>query len=66
MQGGDAVDKIKAGANLVQLYSGFIYRGPRLIKDCRRAILEACATHERVPSILRPAPKAWKVYSRKN
>ncbi|MDH5184238.1 MAG: quinone-dependent dihydroorotate dehydrogenase [Gammaproteobacteria bacterium] len=29
----DAEDKLRAGANLVQLYSGFIYRGPGLIKE---------------------------------
>jgi dihydroorotate dehydrogenase len=29
----DAVDKIQAGASLVQLYSGFIYSGPRLIEE---------------------------------
>ena len=29
----DAIEKIKAGASLVQLYTGFIYEGPKLIKD---------------------------------
>ncbi|MDH5359002.1 MAG: quinone-dependent dihydroorotate dehydrogenase [Gammaproteobacteria bacterium] len=29
----DAEDKFRAGASLVQLYSGFIYRGPALIKE---------------------------------
>lgn len=28
-----AADKLAAGANLVQIYTGFIYRGPRLIRD---------------------------------
>ena len=27
-----------AGASLVQLYTGFIYRGPQLIADARRAL----------------------------
>ncbi len=40
----DAVAKIKAGASLVQLYSGFIYKGPNLIRDCARAIQRACPT----------------------
>lgn len=31
--GGDALEKIKAGASLVQVYTGLIYRGPRLIKE---------------------------------
>ena len=35
--GGDARAKIDAGASLVQLYSGFIYRGPELIGECVRA-----------------------------
>ncbi len=34
----DAVAKIKAGASLVQLYTGFIYKGPNLIADCVRAM----------------------------
>ncbi len=38
----DAVAKIKAGASLVQLYSGFIYKGPNLIRDCAAAIRNAC------------------------
>lgn len=38
----DAVRKIQAGASLVQLYSGFIYKGPNLIRDCARAIREQC------------------------
>lgn len=34
LQGDQAVTKQQAGAQLVQLYSGLIYTGPRLIKDC--------------------------------
>lgn len=34
----DALDKIDAGARLVQLYTGFIYEGPKLIFDTARAI----------------------------
>ena len=34
MSGADAKAKIDAGAKLVQLYSGFIYAGPALIKEC--------------------------------
>ncbi|MDR5904943.1 quinone-dependent dihydroorotate dehydrogenase [Franzmannia qiaohouensis] len=33
--------KIAAGADLVQLYSGFIYRGPALVGECARALREA-------------------------
>jgi dihydroorotate dehydrogenase len=32
--GDDARAKLNAGAKLVQVYSGFIYAGPRLIADC--------------------------------
>lgn len=34
----DAKEKIKAGADLVQIYTGFIYRGSQLIQDCARAL----------------------------
>lgn len=33
-----AAEKIAAGASLVQVYSGFIYRGPALINECAAAI----------------------------
>ena len=31
--GAKAKDKIEAGASLVQVYSGFIYRGPELVNE---------------------------------
>ncbi|UAW97072.1 quinone-dependent dihydroorotate dehydrogenase [Halopseudomonas nanhaiensis] len=34
----DAVEKVRAGASLVQIYSGFIYRGPELIRECVEAL----------------------------
>ena len=34
----DAVEKMEAGAKLVQLYTGFIYSGPALIADCSEAV----------------------------
>ena len=36
----DAIEKIEAGASLVQLYTGFIYEGPSLIKAINKKILE--------------------------
>src|SRR6478735_3419272 len=36
----DALEKLEAGASLVQLYTGFIYEGPALIKDINEAILK--------------------------
>lgn len=35
----DALDKLEAGASLVQLYTGFVYEGPQLIKDINKAIV---------------------------
>jgi len=35
----DALEKLDAGADLVQLYTGFIYEGPVLIKKINKAIL---------------------------
>lgn len=36
----DALEKLDAGASLVQLYTGFIYEGPALIKKINKAILK--------------------------
>ncbi len=35
----DALDKINAGADLVQIFTGFIYEGPGLIKKINKALL---------------------------
>lgn len=35
----DALEKLEAGASLIQLYTGFIYEGPKLIKRINKAIL---------------------------
>ena len=35
----DALEKINAGADLVQIYTGFIYEGPSLIKKINKEIL---------------------------
>ena len=37
----DAIDKLEAGASLVQLYTGFIYEGPAVIKKINKAILRS-------------------------
>ncbi|NDF46107.1 MAG: quinone-dependent dihydroorotate dehydrogenase, partial [Betaproteobacteria bacterium] len=39
--GEDAVAKIKAGANLVQIYTGLIYKGPALVKEAALALKNA-------------------------
>jgi dihydroorotate dehydrogenase len=36
----DALEKLAAGADLIQLYTGFIYEGPALIKRINQAILK--------------------------
>src|SRR5690606_2209976 len=36
----DALEKLEAGASLIQLYTGFIYEGPGLIKRINKAILK--------------------------
>lgn len=38
LSGHDAVAKIQAGANVVQIYTGFIYKGPALVKEAAQAI----------------------------
>ncbi|WP_103071283.1 quinone-dependent dihydroorotate dehydrogenase [Aquimarina sediminis] len=37
----DAIEKLEAGASLVQIYTGFIYEGPRLIKRINKALLSS-------------------------
>ena len=41
MSGADARAKRAAGADLVQIYTGLIYRGPTLVGDCARALARA-------------------------
>jgi dihydroorotate dehydrogenase len=40
LDGEGAAEKIKAGASLVQIYSGFIYRGPELIREAVDALAD--------------------------
>lgn len=40
LKGEDAVAKIHAGASLIQVYSGFIYRGPELVAEVGHALSE--------------------------
>jgi dihydroorotate dehydrogenase len=37
----DALEKLKAGADLIQIYTGFIYEGPALVKKINKGILKA-------------------------
>ncbi len=36
----DALEKIEAGADLVQIYTGFIYEGPQLIKAINKTLIK--------------------------
>ena len=49
MSGADAQSKIAAGADLVQIYTGLIYRGPELVTEAARALAKAArpAAHPR-------------------
>lgn len=38
LSGSDAAEKLRLGATAVQLYSGMVYRGPELVREC----IEAC------------------------
>ncbi|VVE11776.1 dihydroorotate dehydrogenase [Pandoraea capi] len=38
LSGADAQAKLDAGASLVQVYSGLIYRGPELVRECVQAL----------------------------
>ena len=38
LSGADAAAQIAAGASLVQIYTGFIYRGPELIREAVKAL----------------------------
>ncbi|MDO9283940.1 MAG: quinone-dependent dihydroorotate dehydrogenase [Aquabacterium sp.] len=42
MSGADAVAKIRAGADLVQIYTGLIYKGPALVAEAARALAKVC------------------------
>ena len=53
LHGADAATKQAAGANLVQLYTGLIYRGPKLIGEC----VDALRRRKEAPSS-RPVPHA--------
>ena len=36
----DAIEKLDAGASLIQLYTGFIYEGPGLLQEIKKQLLE--------------------------
>ncbi len=40
MEKSDAIEKLEAGADLIQIYSGLIYQGPSLIKQIKRLLIQ--------------------------
>ena len=38
LSGDDAIGKLRAGANVVQIYTGLIYRGPALVTEVAQAL----------------------------
>jgi dihydroorotate dehydrogenase len=36
----DAIEKLNAGASLIQIYTGFIYEGPALVSDINKTLLK--------------------------
>ena len=50
MSSSDFQEKIDAGADLVQIYSGFIFEGPRLIYDIQNKIISQIKTWQTTQS----------------
>ena len=36
----DAIEKLDAGASLIQIYTGFVYQGPSIVKNINKALLK--------------------------
>lgn len=50
ISGADAVKKLEAGADLVQVYTGLIYRGPALVGEAARALAATAASRRSSPA----------------
>lgn len=44
LSGADAAEKMAAGASLVQVYTGLVYRGPPLVAECARALRQSASS----------------------
>jgi dihydroorotate dehydrogenase len=55
----DALEKLEAGAWLVQVYTGLVYTGPSLVRDINRGLLRACsaANLDNVMALRRHTPR---------
>ena len=57
LSGTDARTKVESGADVVQIYTGLVYRGPALVSECARALAErAGASPGAVASAAADAP----------
>lgn len=45
LQASDAIEKMQAGADLIQLYTGLIYQGPKLVADCAQGLANHAKEH---------------------
>ena len=50
MNGADAWNMICAGASLIQIYTGFIYGGPGIVRDINRFVVQQLERNQ-LPSI---------------
>jgi dihydroorotate dehydrogenase len=41
MTADDALEKLEAGADLIQLYTGFVYEGPALVKEINDRLIKS-------------------------
>jgi len=53
----DALEKLNAGADLIQIYTGFIYEGPVLVKKINKAIVEK---NKKYPQ------RIWRIHKKKS
>jgi dihydroorotate dehydrogenase len=54
-----AISKIRAGASLIQLYTGLVYEGPRLLRDIKAALLEELARTAPLSSWIGSEANRW-------
>ena len=59
LHGGDAKEKLDAGAALVQVWTGFIYEGPGIVKRICKEIAE---TMRQWTTLVFNINKEWNIY----
>lgn len=58
----DALEKIKAGARLVQVYTGFVYEGPAMVKGINEAVLQSGG----IEGVIKSQPIATQTSNKEN